>query len=368
MARAQTQSEMFSDQQKDLAENQIREQMRIVEYQVREYPVEVLVEKFLKGEDIGQNEVFIPDYQRDFVWSQKQQSRFIESVMIGLPIPYLFVADTGAEDEDFAGRLEVIDGTQRLRSLAAYLHDRLSLVDLEKLPSLNGTVFSDLLPSRRRRFNRITIRLIELTEKADEEMRRDMFDRLNTGGTYLNPMEKRRGTRRGPLLKFVEELAKEERFRDLVPLSEASEKRKDREELVARFFAYLDMYLEFKHSVSEFIDQYFDQIQSDFDAERQNNMQYEWYRMLDFVEQKFPFGFRRDSNKNRTPRVRFEAIAVGVALALREVPDLNPPREKVAEWADSEEFDNLVSSDGANSNPRVRKRIEYVRDKLMAVA
>jgi uncharacterized protein with ParB-like and HNH nuclease domain len=57
-------------------------------YAIREYPIEVLVDKYLVNEDTNENEIFIPDYQRDFIWSVKQQSRFIESVMIGLPIPY----------------------------------------------------------------------------------------------------------------------------------------------------------------------------------------------------------------------------------------------------------------------------------------
>jgi len=100
----------------ETAEEQIRRIQKIVDYQIREYPVEVLVDKHLMGQEEGTNEIFIPDYQRDLVWAENQQSRFIESILMGLPIPYLFVADVSSEDEDLSGRVEVVDGTQRMFS------------------------------------------------------------------------------------------------------------------------------------------------------------------------------------------------------------------------------------------------------------
>lgn len=360
---------LIPDSLKQVAEEEIRNQARIVDYAIREYPIEVLVDKYLAGEDKGENEIFIPDYQRDFVWSLKQQSRFIESVMIGLPIPYLFVADVSAEEEALSGRLEIVDGTQRIRTLAAYVTDNLSLEGLEKLPALNGMLFSDLLPSRQRRFKRVTIRLIELTEEASEETRRDMFDRLNSGGTRLNPMEIRRGVRKGALISLFDDLAKDQRFRALAPLSDASIRRRDYEELVARFFAYLNAYQHFDRSVIEFVDEYIDIAGENFEPSVQGaDMRMEWTRMLDFVQKHFQFGFRKGPTNNRTPRVRFEAIAVGTALALRVNPSLSAPDCPTSTWAYSEEFNELVSSDGANSRPRLKTRVEYVRDRILGTA
>ena len=160
-----------------MRKRQIRDLQRDVDYQVREYPIEVVVQKHLKGREDGTNELFVPDYQRDFVWDDKRQSRFIESLLIGLPIPYLFAADVGSEDEDLAGRLEIVDGTQRIRTLAQFVTGELEIRDLEKLSELNGFKHTDLAPSRQRRFGRITLRMIELTEQAKEETRRDMFEK-----------------------------------------------------------------------------------------------------------------------------------------------------------------------------------------------
>lgn len=346
-------------------EEQIRSHMRDVDYTIREYPIQVLVGLYLDGSEDGTNEIFVPDYQRDFVWSEKQQSRFIESVLIGLPIPYLFVADVRAEDEELSGRLEIVDGTQRIRTLAGYLQGHLFLQGLTKLTHLNGSTINDLLPSRRRRFLRTTIRLIELTEKADEEMRRDMFDRINSGGEPLNPMEVRRGTLKGSFLKFISSLSVDPRLRTLAPLSASSIKRRDYDELVVRFFAYTERYEGFQRSVIDFVDEYIES-KADFDLARDGRaMTHEWRRMLDFVEGHFRYGFRKSRTNQRVPRVRFEAIAVGTALALRENPDLRLDRDDVAEWAYGEEFNRLVTSDGANSRPRIAARIEFVRDHLL---
>lgn len=351
--------------QSERAERQIRELSRVVNYEIREYPVEILVNKYLDGIEDDDNEIFIPDYQREFVWTPIQQSRFIESVMIGLPVPYLFAADANSEIEEKSGRLEVIDGTQRLRTFAAFLKDNLKLKKLEKLSELNGMVFSDLLLSRRRRFNRTTIRLIELTNNVSEETRRDMFDRLNSGGQKLNHMEIRRGVRKGEFIPFIEKCAANEKFRSLASISESDLKRRGYEELVLRFFAYTDNYKKFGHRVVDFLNNYLDEKEG-FVADTDGPaMQAEWEKVLDFVEANFECGFNKHAKINFTPRVRFEAIAVGTALALREKPNLIASKSEISKWAYDDEFNKLVTTDGSNSRPRVVNRIEYVRDKLL---
>ena len=169
----------ITDGQKEAAEQEIREKQKIVDYDTKEYPVEVLVQKYKEGLDDDINELYIPDYQRDLIWDDVRQSKFIESIFLGLPIPYIFVADLRPEEEDL-GRLEIVDGTQRIRTLDKFLHDELKLCELKKLENLNDFRFSDLPLARQRRFNRSTIRMIVLTEKADEETRRDLFDRVNS--------------------------------------------------------------------------------------------------------------------------------------------------------------------------------------------
>ena len=82
-----------SEEEKQLAEEEILEKQRDVDYDTKEYPVETIVDKYLEGLEDDTNELFIPDYQRDMAWDEPRMSKFIESVLVGLPIPYLFVAD-----------------------------------------------------------------------------------------------------------------------------------------------------------------------------------------------------------------------------------------------------------------------------------
>jgi Protein of unknown function DUF262 len=349
----------ITDDQKEAAEEEIREKQKIVDYDTKEYPVEVLVQKYRDGYDEDINELYIPDYQRDMIWPDDHQSKFIESIFLGLPIPYIFVADLRPEEEDL-GRLEIVDGTQRIRTLDRFLKDELKLCGLKKLGNLNNFKFSDLSLARQRRFNRATIRMIVLTEKADEEVRRDLFERINTGSIALNDMEKRRGISPGPFVKLLEELAKEQKFKKLCPLSEASRRSREPEEFVLRFFAYLDNYKNFERQVNIFLNEYLEEHNNDkIDRDAFRNT---FCTMLDFVDKYFPNGFSKAKGHVRTPRIRFEAISVGVALALREKSDLKP---QSIDWLDSEEFKEYTTSDASNSRPKVIRRIEYVRDQLL---
>ncbi|GAB1394770.1 hypothetical protein MASR1M60_29340 [Rhodocyclaceae bacterium] len=346
-----------------LVDQQIEELQKITDYEIKEWPIGVLVEKFTSGRETDESEIFIPDYQRDMVWTPKQQSRFIESILIKLPVPFIFAADVGQGDRE--GALEIIDGSQRIRTLDNFLSNKLELVGLKKLTQAIGMRFSDLSKPRQMRFKRTTVRVIELTEKADEDARREMFDRLNSGGTRLTTMEVRRGVVDGPFMKFITECAANEQFKALVPLSERNAKRKEYEEFVLRYFAYLNNYQGFQKSVDDFLTDYLKSKNGNFlDADKQSMLD-EFARMLSFVSQHFPNGFKR-IGYNTVPRIRFEAIAVGVSLALRENPDLAP--DNINQWLDSKEFIKHTRSDASNSRPKLVNRIHYVRDNLLGKA
>jgi hypothetical protein len=340
------------------AEQEIIEKERVVDYDTKEYPVETIVQKYLRGINTDENELYVPDYQRDFAWDNKRQSKFIESVLIGLPIPNIFVADVAEGD----GRLEIVDGSQRVRTLAAFFNDELTLTGLEKLLNLNDFRYSDLPLSRQRRFSRRTLRMIELTMKADEEVRRDIFERINTGSEELTDMEKRRGINSGPLLPMIEWCANVTLFKQLAPLSEAAERRRERDEFVLRFFSYLDDYKGFDRSVRGFLDKWINKTKRIYSPEYGEALQSEFVRMLEFVEKYFPTGFAKGSRHTRTPRIRFEAIAVGSALALRDNPELVPPS---TDWAYEREFIEITTSDASNSRPKVIRRIETVYNHLI---
>jgi hypothetical protein len=346
------------------AEEQIRVEQKDVDFETKEYTVELISHKYDNGLEDDVNELFVPDYQRDFVWDKKRQSRLIESLILGFPIPYVFTADVYSEDPELDGRIEIVDGSQRIRTIHSFAVNELVLQDLKTLHDLNGFKFKDLPMSRQRRFLRIPVRVIELSSKCNEETRRDLFERINSGSDILKDMEVRKGSELGTKSLYTHVIkicASSIKFKNLAPLSEAKEKRDERLEFALRFFAYLDNYKNFDHSVREFLDKYM-HAKGDIDKPTQEMMKREFNKVMDFVETHFPCGFRKTPGAKSTPRVRFESLAVGAALALRIEKKLIP---KNMDWLSSEQFKVLTTSDGANSKPKVIERIEYVRDQLL---
>ncbi|WP_240205672.1 DUF262 domain-containing protein [Vibrio sp. CyArs1] len=345
----------ITEEKQAIAEEQILEKQKISDYDIREYPIEVLVSKFTVGLEDDEADIYIPDYQREMIWKIAQKIRFIESILINLPIPYIFLAD---DDE---GRSEVVDGSQRIRTIVEYVQGHWPLRKLELLPALEGFYFHDLPKSRQRRFFKKTIRMIEMTQNLDDEARRQMFDRLNSGGTKLKPMEQRRGSKDGKFLNFIKEAAKSSLFAELCPISPNLIKHRENEEFVLRFFAYTDRYTSFNHRVDEFLNDYLDDMNAKgFNEEELRN---KFDTMLEFVKQNFKYGFKKNATNNSVPRIRFEAISVGCTLALQENPNL---KVENVDWLFSPEFGHLTRSDSSNSKPKVANRIHFVRDSLLA--
>jgi len=332
---------------KEAAENQIRELQKEISFDTKDYPIEVLVDKF-RSDDF-----YIPEYQRKFVWDNARKVRFIESVLLGLPIPFMFFSD----NED--GRCEIIDGAQRTQTLEEFLYNDLILDGLDKLTTLNGFKFVDIPEIYQRKFKGRTLRIIVLADTTTIETRQDIFNRINTGGTQAIPSEIRRGSHTGPFMTFIEECAQNEQFNKLCPISDTMKNRYEDSELVVRFFTYLNNYKNFNHEVDEFLNAFVKDKEQGFDKD---SYEKEFINMLNFVEKYFPYGFAKTKNAKSTPRVRFEAISVGVALAVRERPELVPTS---MEWLTSDDFKMHTTTHASNSPKRVSGRIEFVRDMLL---
>ena len=204
-----------------------------------------------------------------------------------------------------------------------------------------------------------TLRIIILEEDTPASARQDLFYRINTTGVKANDSEIRRGSYLGPLTTFIEKCSMDPLFVSLCPMSKERVDRHERFEFVLRFFAYTNNYENFKHTVNEFLDAYLVQNLDTFDEVLFHE---EFQGMLDFVKAYFPFGFAKSKNAKSTPRVRFEAISVGVALALRKKKSL---KVKNIEWINSKKFKEITTSDASNNEGRLKERVEYVRDQLL---
>lgn len=346
MARAKKEL-IISMEEKQAADLQIKEMQKQIDYDTKDFTIELLTEKFRK------QDFFIPQYQRNYVWQVKNKTLFLESIFLGLPIPFMFFADCDN------GKQEIIDGAQRMQTLVEFHNNQLQLSGLKKLTKLNGFYFKDLSNAQQRKFLNKTLRIIVLEEDTPVAARQDLFYRINTTGIKANDSEVRRGSYPGAFTDFIDECSKNETFIELCPMSEDRVKRHERFEFVLRFFAYLNNYERFNHTVGEFLDEYLVDNMTDFDKKI---FLAEFSRMLLFVKENFPFGFAKTKKSKATPRVRFEAISVGVALALREKPDL---KVKNVDWLDSDKFKEYTTSDASNNEGKLKMRVEYVRDQLL---
>ncbi|WP_084676949.1 DUF262 domain-containing protein [Massilia niastensis] len=366
-------------------EDQIYQKRKSVRYDIRDLTVEVIVAKYdssldevnsEKVTDPGKyNYIFIPEYQRDFTWDRKRQSKLIESIILGLPIPFIFVA----ENKDSSW--EIVDGSQRVRTLHSFVRNELELNNLESLDALNGYKFNELDVSRRGKILSTALRLIVLSEETADDVKKDMFERINRGSDLLKPMEKRKGIYIGPFNEFLYDYCKtEEKFSNLTLIDKWLEKRQEREELLLRFFAisendmhqkgisgsgiagYLDAYLDKKNRELEDLDETGREIEMSKHARKIN-------AVVDFVDKCFPYGFRHTRNP-QTKRSVFEAISVGVWRYLESVnhkPDFEKFKpETIEKYLKDGEFKKFTHvANELHQKTRLKGRVDFIFDMLI---
>lgn len=341
----------MSDEKLCAIEEQIKKESVPYIYDTKQYPVEVIITKYAR------EQIFVPHYQRNYVWKSVEKSRFIESVFLGVPIMPFLVSMSGDDAE-----LEIIDGSQRIRTLVEYCDDGFKLSGLQKLSELNGTYFSELSEARRNKFLLRDFRFHVVTDKADLEIRADIFNRVNTSANKLKSSEIRKGAYQGDFYNFIIECSKSDLFRKLCPIPESKVQRGEYEELALRFFAYSNSYLKFKHDVAPFLDDYLKSQNKGFDRDA---LKQDFDNVMHFAEKYLdPPYFARKGRDNATPRVRFEALSVGIYLALKQDPNIQP---NDFAWLDSREFKFHTTSDASNNQGRLKARVEFVRDCILGL-
>lgn len=346
------QMDLFKEEE---IEQQIIELKKDLNYDTRDYPIEFLVSLYEND-----SRIFAPDYQREeLLWSILYKSRFIESIILDYPIPLIFLADTQE------GGLEIIDGLQRISTLAEFLNNDFELEKLTKLTTLNGCSCLDLPASEIRRLKAKALRIIVLKDSTPNEVRKDLFDRLNTSSLLANPSEIRSGRESdNELMQLVKELKNNPQFIKTTNLSNSLINRKEDIELISRFFAYSNNLSSYRGHVANFIDKYFSTEGKSLTQDKKQFLRSEFLRTMDFVDTYFERGFQKEG-RNQTPRVRFEALAIGINLALRENPKLSMSQEKARILLESESFKQWTTTDAANNRNKINSRINGVKEFLL---
>lgn len=320
-----------------------------VNYDTKEFTLELIHSKFNRPiEDTNQKEIMIPFYQRNFIWDHDRQSKFIESLLLGLPVPSMLFAE--AEN----GVLEVIDGSQRIRTIDNFLNNTLVLRGLEKLNGLNGLKFNDFNSSRKRKIRNTTIRSIVIfdLEKDTLDISLELFERLNTGGVNLTKTEIIKGSQNGKFTEFVFEIAQSITiFNDLSKFSNDDKMRGFREEFLIKYFAFVNN-MKFSESINDYLDNFIDSSNINFEDENlRDETLVNFKKMLTFLEEN-----RLITDISINKKNRLLAAYIGTTLALKENPNITSKEIFTDEF-----FQNAKSS----GFEKLKENVELVKNILL---
>lgn len=148
-----------------------------------------------------------PAFQRKLVWNKDQERELIESILMGIPMPIVYVF----EDEN--GIKQVVDGRQRISAIISYMNNEFKLDNLRMLPSFDQKKFADLDPFYKSKVERYQIPVYVIEPPTPERIKYDIFDRVNRGGTQLNNQEMRNALYMGESTELLEKLSKAKEFK-----------------------------------------------------------------------------------------------------------------------------------------------------------
>jgi hypothetical protein len=210
--------------------------------------VESLHNKFKRGKLVVQ-----PDFQRQFVWDTTKASRLIESALLGIPIPVVYIS------QELDNREYVIDGQQRLTSFFSFMDGTFpdgadfKLTGLKVFRELNGTKYRNLADDVQDVIRYFKIRIITFKKDSNQDLKFEIFERLNTGSVQLNDQELRNCIYRGGFNRLLRELSTDPDFTFLLSLKKPDKRMKDIE-LVLRFSAFHHAtYLNYKPPMKNFL-------------------------------------------------------------------------------------------------------------------
>lgn len=339
---------------------QLSEQRRKVDFNTYDMSVKELISMVNEGEiNIA------PDYQRQFRWDEERQSKLVESIFLGIPVPSLFMA-TNSDNT-----WEVIDGVQRLSTIINFAADldskardfighseALRLTNLNKLYFFNNCSYSDLPTNVQLDFRLKPLKVITLSDKSDRQVRFDLFERLNTGGVRLSEQEIRSCVYRGAFNDMLKKLANDSNFLLITKKPEKAFSDGTMEELVLRFFAYYYDRTSFSHDVKNFLNEYMGK------NDNKNLLEMELlFRQVCQILSALPYGVVKSANRRNTSTVMWEAVTVGLADALK-TGKMQFKLDDFYEWVNDPDFVRCVTG-ATNSANMLNMRIDYAKQKFM---
>jgi hypothetical protein len=339
--------------------------------------------------DVSFNEVFDmynsheliinPDFQRLFRWPESKRSQFIESLILELPVPPIYVIEV----ED--GVYELIDGLQRISS---YFHFRgldvsgqssepLRLSECDVLPELNGFTYEQLPQAIQIKLKRHFIRMEVLRRESDKRLRYYMFKRLNTGGELLSPQELRNCTIRlldNTFNEFLKRMVKDPNYEKC--MSQLTDEKKEQmylEEYVLRFFAFKNYRDKYVKDIGDFLTAYMEAVSDidrgavTFNYASEEKVFRDTFRLLSEAhgEQVFSGINKQGNPQGYFSALVFEALTLGIQPHLEKLTKANGTRKThfknaISDLKANADFQRSTKGGGKNYAAALKNRIQFV--------
>ena len=300
-----------------------------------------------------------PDFQRAFVWSPEQQSRLIESVLMRIPLPVFYFAETKT------GETIIVDGLQRITTFHRFMNDEFKLTHVAKgNNALHGKKFSELHPKFKNRIRRTNLILYIIDEKAPNRAKLDLFERVNSG-TTLTRQQMRNCLYMGAGTRWLRDMADSDSFKKATGHSLNTKTMRDRE-LINRFCAFRLLGAEkYKGYMDDFLADCLDLMNS-MDKNQLNSLAVEFEQSMDNARTVFgKHAFRKHRSKHDTRSVinasLFDIFSVAFTKISPETIKKNKKSLLSLFYAsmDNSAFVNSITS-ATNQKRQVKERFAYM--------
>ena len=322
-------------------------------YTISSYPTDPTLETLQLRWERG--EIEIPRFQRGWVWKHIQASQLVESFLLGLPVPAIFLYR-----EQPSQHYLVIDGQQRLRTVFGFMEGKLPDVSDFYLRAVDqrwvGKRYTELAESDRIRFRDSVLRamVIEQTDPEDNSSMYHVFERLNTGGTHLTPQEIRNSAAHGPFNDLMLELNEFGQWREIFGRKEPDSRMRD-VELIVRFLALRDTSVPYSQPMKNFLNAFMKRHQWETAREPTRRLFESTVKLVLEHLGTRPFHIRRGLNA-----AVLDSVMLAFSRADRVPKDISTRWETLKEDPD---FSEAVTS-GTTAERTVKQRVDLASEIL----
>lgn len=309
-----------------------------------------------------------PEFQREDVWNYKQKSELIESVLMGIPIPVFYFF------ENKEGKTQIVDGRQRITAFVDFMNGKFELKQLKIITDIVGKKFSNLNTLEQRKIEDYQIDTYTIQPPTPEQVKFNIFDRVNRGGTRLNNQEMRNALYQGNSTELINELSKEECFKKATAYSIKSNHMKDRY-IILRFIGFYIHFsgiynndIEYKGNIDDFLSEIMLFLNNTKDTYLIGKLKVMFTKTMNFAYNNYDQDIFRFNNANKINKrpvnmALFESLSYLFALCI----DKNkiPTKEEIdtlkLEFDRSEKFISGIDS-VTSVDYRFNKVNEFLKD------